>query len=69
LILNNFSVKLIKVNRLVIIIILEGQLQPSNFDVTKRPRRQDWDGEYVENGMFYFTYKNLIVNNKLQGGK
>lgn len=47
----------------------DGQLQPSNFDVSKRPRRQDWDGEYVENGMFYFAYKNLIVNNKLQGGK
>ncbi|XP_027848672.2 N-acylneuraminate cytidylyltransferase A [Aphis gossypii] len=47
----------------------DGQLQPSNFDVSKRPRRQDWDGEYVENGMFYFAHKNLIVNNKLQGGK
>ncbi|VVC40771.1 Nucleotide-diphospho-sugar transferases,Acylneuraminate cytidylyltransferase [Cinara cedri] len=47
----------------------EGQLQPANFDVIKRPRRQDWNGEYVENGMFYFVHKNLIVNNKLQGGK
>lgn len=46
-----------------------GQLQPANFDVSKRPRRQDWNGEYIENGMFYFADKKLIVNNKLQGGK
>lgn len=59
LLLNQFYLKL----------LLDGQLQPSNFDVAKRPRRQDWDGEYVENGMFYFAHKNLIVNNKLQGGK
>lgn len=47
----------------------DGQLQPCNFDVSKRPRRQDWDGEYIENGMFYFVHRRLIVNNKLQGGK
>ncbi|XP_050540894.1 N-acylneuraminate cytidylyltransferase isoform X2 [Daktulosphaira vitifoliae] len=46
-----------------------GHLHAINFDVTKRPRRQDWGGEYVENGMFYFVHRNLIVQNRLQGGK
>ncbi|XP_050431680.1 N-acylneuraminate cytidylyltransferase [Adelges cooleyi] len=46
-----------------------GHLHPLNFDVSKRPRRQDWGGEYVENGMFYFAHRKLVVNDKLQGGK
>lgn len=26
----------------------------------KRPRRQDWSGELIETGMFYFTRRSLI---------
>lgn len=33
-----------------------------NLDPAKRPRRQDWDGELCENGSFYFTTRDLIVN-------
>ena len=31
-----------------------------NYDPAKRPRRQDWDGELIENGAFYFTTKEVI---------
>lgn len=31
-----------------------------NFDPKKRPRRQDWHGELIETGMFYFTRRHLI---------
>lgn len=41
-----------------------------NLDPANRPRRQDWDGELCENGSFYFTTKDLILNQSLlQGGK
>ena len=30
-----------------------------NYDPAKRPRRQDWDGELIENGAFYFTTKEV----------
>jgi CMP-N-acetylneuraminic acid synthetase len=44
--------------------------RPLNFDPCKRPRRQDWAGDLVENGMFYFAKRGLVVdNNLLQGGK
>ena len=41
-----------------------------NFDPGHRPRRQDWKGDLVENGMLYFAKRNLVQNRKiLQGGK
>ncbi|CAB3369811.1 Hypothetical predicted protein [Cloeon dipterum] len=40
-----------------------------NFDPARRPRRQDWDGELVENGMFYFTRRHLISRGLIQGGR
>ncbi|XP_026208756.1 N-acylneuraminate cytidylyltransferase A [Anabas testudineus] len=44
--------------------------KPLNLDPANRPRRQDWDGELSENGSFYFTKRDLIVNERcLQGGK
>ncbi|VEN52617.1 unnamed protein product, partial [Callosobruchus maculatus] len=39
---------------------------PLNFDPQKRPRRQEFKGELVENGMFYFTTRNLIEQGVLQ---
>lgn len=33
---------------------------PINFNVTKRPRRQDWNGELIEAGMFYYATRKLI---------
>lgn len=38
----------------------EAQLKAVNFDVKKRPRRQDWQGELIETGMFYFARRELI---------
>ena len=32
----------------------------TNYDPLKRPRRQDWDGELIENGAFYFTKKETL---------
>jgi len=45
-----------------------GGVIAANFDPKKRPRRQDWDGELVENGMFYFARSWLIDEGLLQGG-
>ena len=48
-------------------------MQPTkalNFDPVHRPRRQDWKGDLVENGMLYFAKRHLIENDRvLQGGK
>jgi len=34
-----------------------GEATAINYEPLKRPRRQDWDGELIENGAFYFTKK------------
>ncbi|CAL8088526.1 unnamed protein product [Orchesella dallaii] len=36
--------------------------KPLNFNPKSRPRRQEWEGEMVENGMFYFTLRHVLVN-------
>lgn len=46
-----------------------GGVEPLNFNPKRRPRRQDWKGELLENGMFYFATKNLISYGLLQGGR
>uniref|UniRef100_A0A3B5AK03 N-acylneuraminate cytidylyltransferase n=1 Tax=Stegastes partitus TaxID=144197 RepID=A0A3B5AK03_9TELE len=40
-----------------------------NLDPATRPRRQDWDGELCENGSFYFTSRELVMEGILQGGR
>lgn len=35
----------------------EGNVEPTNYDVFHRPRRQEFDGYLVENGAFYITSK------------
>ncbi|MGJ9385332.1 HAD-IIIA family hydrolase [Salipaludibacillus sp. CF4.18] len=35
--------------------------RPLNYDPAKRPRRQDWDGFFVENGAFYITSKEKLA--------
>ena len=32
-----------------------------NYDPNKRPRRQEWDGYYIENGAFYISSKKEIL--------
>lgn len=39
---------------------------PLNFDPKNRPRRQDWNGELIENGMFYFAKRKLIQKGYFQ---
>lgn len=45
------------------------RIQPINFNLTKRPRRQDWDGELLEAGMFYFTKRKLLEQQTFQDDK
>ncbi|XP_067127360.1 N-acylneuraminate cytidylyltransferase A [Centruroides vittatus] len=42
---------------------------PVNFDASHRPRRQDWCGELMESGHFYFSSVDLIKKGLFQGGK
>lgn len=44
-------------------------LIPLNFDPKNRPRRQDWKGELVETGMFYFAKRRLIQDGRFQNDR
>nr|BBB02484.1 CMP-sialic acid synthetase [Tribolium castaneum] len=44
----------------------DGSVLPLNFAIHNRPRRQDWSGELLENGMFYFAERKLINRGLLQ---
>ena len=47
-----------------------GFFHSTNYDVFHRPRRQDFEGYYVENGAFYISSKeNLIKSNNRVSGK
>ncbi len=35
---------------------------PVNYNPQKRPRRQDWDGYYIENGAFYISSRKNILD-------
>lgn len=42
---------------------------PLNFDIKNRPRRQDWRGELLETGMFYFSKRSLLDQRLFQNEK
>ena len=42
---------------------------PLNFDPARRPRRQDWPGDLVENGMFYFARRELVLDHGVLQGR
>ncbi len=42
----------------------DGFAHPSNYDVFKRPRRQEFDGYLVENGAFYITSKKDLIESE-----
>lgn len=42
----------------------KGNAIPTNYDVFKRPRRQEFDGYLVENGAFYITSKKELLETK-----
>lgn len=46
-----------------------GFAHPTNYDVYHRPRRQEFDGYFVENGAFYITSKKLLLEsqNRISG--
>jgi N-acylneuraminate cytidylyltransferase len=46
-----------------------GYAHPTNYDVFKRPRRQEFDGYLVENGAFYITPKSDLIKyqNRVSG--
>ncbi|XP_044317520.1 N-acylneuraminate cytidylyltransferase A [Drosophila rhopaloa] len=44
-------------------------LVPAEFDLNARPRRQDWKGDIVETGMFYFSRRQLINSGLLQNNR
>merc|ERR1711948_121959 len=47
-----------------------GEATAKNYVPEKRPRRQDWDGELIENGAFYYTTKALFDSSQCRlGGK
>lgn len=37
---------------------------PINYNPENRPRRQDWDGYYIENGAFYISTRKNILDSK-----
>lgn len=45
------------------------KIVPINFDYRKRPRRQDWNGELIEAGMFYFAKRKLLDDRLFQNEK
>lgn len=47
----------------------DGNVQPMNYDVFHRPRRQDFVGDLVENGAFYITSRERLLQsgNRLSG--
>ena len=46
------------------------RVEPIEWEINNRPRRQDKEASYIENGMFYITRKNILTQNKLRyGGK
>jgi YrbI family 3-deoxy-D-manno-octulosonate 8-phosphate phosphatase len=42
----------------------KGTVKPLNYNPSKRPRRQDWDGNLVENGSFYITSHKSLMKSK-----
>jgi N-acylneuraminate cytidylyltransferase len=46
------------------------QGKSSNYDYKNRPRRQDFQGQFVENGAFYISYvKDILKNNNRISGR
>ena len=42
------------------------QLVPDNWEIDDRPMRQEIDEKYVENGAFYITSKDALMNSSLR---
>lgn len=53
----------------IVIVIYLGNFEASNFNPKCRPKRQDWKGDLIENGAFYFTKVNLLHEGFIQAGR
>lgn len=42
----------------------DGSIKELNYDVTKRPRRQEWDGLYAENGAIFIISRDMFLKSK-----
>lgn len=42
----------------------DGTVEPTNYDYLNRPRRQEFNGNLVENGAFYITSKENLLKSK-----
>ena len=42
----------------------QGYAHPTNYDVFHRPRRQEFEGHFVENGAFYISSKEALIKSK-----
>lgn len=42
----------------------ENLFLPINYDYKNRPRRQDWDGQLIENGAIYITKKDMLIKSQ-----
>lgn len=42
------------------------EFKPIGWDISKRPRRQDMDEQYIENGAFYITSRENLLQSKLR---
>lgn len=47
----------------------KGKLAAINFDSENRPRRQQMQNQFVENGMFYFSTRQLITKGVIQSNR
>ncbi len=48
----------------------DNDFKPINYDPSCRPRRQDFEGSFMENGAFYITKRNILKHNESRlGGK
>ena len=44
--------------------VVDGEANPINYDVAQRPRRQEFDGMLVENGAFYITSRDALLDSR-----
>ncbi|GHU76056.1 acylneuraminate cytidylyltransferase [Clostridia bacterium] len=51
------------------LVLDDGNAMPMNYDITKRPRRQEFAGYLVENGAFYITSRKRLLSseNRISG--
>ena len=57
-------ISVVKQKRFIWNLSEDGCVKSQNYDVYRRPRRQEFDGYFVENGAFYITSRELLLKSK-----